>query len=88
MTTERHDIEGEGEKVDHDYTVHILNYDHMHKDQRVDNTEFLVVEGLPRDAITFTDFIYSTDMHLKNAFRHEMMMNDTLFPRKWRQPSN
>lgn len=88
VVLERHDIEGEGEKVDHDYTVHILNYDHMHKDQRVDDTEFLVVEGLPRDAITFTDFIYSTDMHLKNAFRHEMMMNDTLFPRKWRQPSN
>lgn len=77
-------VEGE---IDHDYTVHILNYDHMHADQKVPDYEYLVVTTVPRDAIRFTDFIYSTDMHLSNAFRHEMMMDDSMFPTAWRNLS-
>lgn len=74
-------------EIDHDYTVHILNYDHMHDDQKVPDYEYLVLTHVPRDAIAFTDFIYTTDMHLKNAFRHEMIMDDSVFPKAWRNKS-
>lgn len=95
VVLEREDVEVDEEgknglvegDIDHDYTVHILNYDHMHADQKVPDYEYLVVTTVPRDAITFTDFIYSTDMHLSNAFRHEMMMDDSMFPTAWRNLS-
>ena len=66
------------------YTVQILNFEQMHDDQRVVDSETLLVQDLPREAITFSDFMYTSDMHLPKAFRHEMLMDDALFPQKWR----
>lgn len=66
------------------YTVQILNYDHQHRDQIIPDTYMLIVRNMPRDAITFTDFAYTTDQHLPQAFRHEMMLPDFLFPDAWR----
>jgi hypothetical protein len=66
------------------YTVQVLNFDQMHDDQRVDPLETLIVHDLPREAVTFSDFMYTSDMHLQKAFRHEMRMDDALFPSKWR----
>jgi hypothetical protein len=66
------------------YTVQMLNSEQMHDDQKVDNSETLIIEDLPREAIAFGDFMYTSDMHLRNAFRHEMRMDDALFPQKWR----
>ena len=66
------------------YTVQILNYDHQHRDQVVPDTYMLIVRNMPRDALTFTDFAYTTDQHLPQAFRHEMMLPDSMFPEAWR----
>lgn len=66
------------------YTVQILNYDHQHRDQLIPDTHMLIVRSMPRDALTFTDFAYTTDLHLRGAFRHEMMLPDSLFPEAWR----
>jgi hypothetical protein len=66
------------------YTVQVLNFDQMHDDQKVGHSEALIVEDVPRVAIAFSDFMYTSDMHLPNAFRHEMRMDDGLFPRRWR----
>lgn len=70
--------------ADNAYTVQILNYDHQHRDQLIPDTYMLIVKNMPRDALTFTDFAYTTDLHLRGAFRHEMMLPDFLFPEAWR----
>ena len=64
--------------------MQILNSDKIHDVQKIPDYELLVVEGFPRESIMFTDFAYSSDMHLKNSFRHEMIMPDGLFPNTWR----
>lgn len=39
---------------------------------------------VPRQALKFVDKPYTTDLHLGNAFRHEIMIPDEIFPDKWR----
>ena len=70
--------------MNNDYKVQILNYDHQHRDQVIPDTYMLIVKDMPRDALTFSDFAYSTDQHLPQAFRHEMILPDELFPNAWR----
>jgi hypothetical protein len=47
-----------------------------------------IVGGLrrrvPRRAISFIDAPYTTDMHLKHAFRHDIQIPDALFPPAWK----
>ena len=43
-----------------------------------------VLEYVPREAFTWKDAAYSTDMFLSNAFRHSMGIPDKIFPSKWR----
>ena len=75
---------GEEEEVSYEYVVQILNSDHIHDTQKIPDYEVLIVQGLPRDSIIFTDFAYSSDTHLTNSFRQEMIMSDGLFPNSWR----
>jgi hypothetical protein len=42
------------------------------------------VKGVPRRAISFVDKPYTTDVHLKHAFRHEIGIPDEIFPERWR----
>jgi hypothetical protein len=42
------------------------------------------LENVPRDAFVFVDKPYKSDMHLPNAFRHEIMIPDEIFPEKWK----
>jgi len=44
----------------------------------------LLVTGIPRKAIRFVDRKYSSDMFLRNAFRHEIQIPDHLIPAAWR----
>lgn len=82
---ERHSVLSHNNAHDEfDYKVQMLNADHMRPDQKIPQHEVVVVHHVPRQAIAFTDYGYSTDMHLTNAFRHEMMMDDGLFPHTWR----
>jgi hypothetical protein len=44
----------------------------------------MLVENLPREALWFIDAPYSTDIFLRNAFRHEIGIPDGIFPLAWR----
>ena len=41
-------------------------------------------DRLPRGAFTFVDTKYSTDIHLPNAFRHEIHVPDNIWPAGWK----
>jgi hypothetical protein len=43
-----------------------------------------MLQDAPRDAFVFVDKPYKSDMHLPNAFRHEIMIPDEIFPDKWK----
>jgi len=43
----------------------------------------VIVEGLPRSAIRFSDQAYTTDAHLHGAFRKEIGIEDEMFPEAW-----
>jgi hypothetical protein len=51
-------------------------------DANEDDINILV--DMPREAFLFYDLPYTTDMHLDNAFRHEIRIPDELFPLSWR----
>ena len=44
---------------------------------------FVEVKDVPRWAILFVNSQYSSDTYLPNAFRHEMMIPDEIFPSSW-----
>jgi hypothetical protein len=48
------------------------------------DSELLDYAGVPRHAIRFFDLPYSTDFHLENAFRHEIVLPDELMQDAWR----
>lgn len=41
------------------------------------------VENVPRRAIQFVNVRYTSDVFLKNSFRHEMILPDDVFPKAW-----
>ena len=66
------------------YTVEVLNRHNsmLFSEENVAVGQRHVVSGVPRQAIYFTDLPYSTDQHLKYAFRHWMGGIDD-FPQAW-----
>ena len=64
------------------YTVNITT----EPKDRWDDTKVkkYVRSDVPREAIRFFDLPYTTDMHLLNAFRHEMILPDEMLPDAWR----
>lgn len=50
---------------------------------QVDNLQ-VEVQNVPRWAIQFVNAHYTSDMYLSNAFRHEMMIPDSIFPKTWK----
>ena len=48
------------------------------------STRERIVLDIPREGIHFVDRPYSSDIFLKNAFRHEMQIPDSIFPDVWR----
>mmetsp|Transcript_9537 Transcript_9537/g.20233 ORF Transcript_9537/g.20233 Transcript_9537/m.20233 type:complete len:270 (-) Transcript_9537:74-883(-) len=42
-----------------------------------------IIKSVPREAIEFGDKMYSTDILLSNAFRHEIVVNDDIWPESW-----
>ena len=42
------------------------------------------IENVPRDAIQFVNVPYTSDVFLKNSFRHEMHLPDSIFPESWK----
>jgi len=41
------------------------------------------IEMIPREAIEFVNLHYTSDVFLKNSFRHEMKLPDEIFPKAW-----
>jgi hypothetical protein len=50
-------------------------------DSASDRNELL--EHVPQDAFQFRDKHYTTDMHQKNAFRHDIRIPDNMLPSVW-----
>lgn len=40
-------------------------------------------DNIPLEGLQFFNKMYTSDMHLRNAFRHEIGLPDDLFPRSW-----
>ncbi|GAX27200.1 hypothetical protein FisN_13Lh247 [Fistulifera solaris] len=64
------------------FTVRILNRFGLSAKERVPSVH--IVTHVPRKAIRFSDKLYTTDQHLKNAFRHPIGLSDDLFPDQWK----
>jgi hypothetical protein len=46
--------------------------------------EVHIVTGIPRWAIEVLDKLYSKDEYAPEAFQHEMIMPDAVFPARWK----
>jgi len=80
------DKEGDGneeQEQEYYYTVVIRNRYGLKTQERIPVGHMHVVTHVPRQAIRFTDKIYTTDQHLPNAFRHEIGLGDDVFPSQW-----
>jgi hypothetical protein len=64
------------------FTVRILNRLGLSANERVPSVH--IVTHVPRKAIRFSDKSYTTDQHLKNAFRHPIGLSDDVFPDQWK----
>ena len=74
---QRYEIDGETY-----YTVKIL-IKKVSKSKKLSNIIKPQITHMPRTAIQITDKMYTTDIHLKNAFRHPIGIPDEIFPSKW-----
>jgi hypothetical protein len=64
------------------YAVRILNRHGLPSNQRIPRGQPHMVTHVPRQAIVFSDKLYTTDQHLETAFRKEMGLGD-IFPFQW-----
>ena len=62
------------------YDAKMGDSDHFPKEEASDDD---VVNNIPRSAIKFVVDEYCSDIHLKNAFRHEMHVPDGIYPDLW-----
>jgi hypothetical protein len=67
----------------HHYTVRVMNRPGLTESERIPQGVHLVVTGVPRAAIRFSDKIYTTDQHLESAFRHHIGLVGEVFPKQW-----
>jgi hypothetical protein len=65
------------------YTVQIRNRYGLVDDERVPRDNVHIVTKVPRQAIRFSDKIYTSDQHLPKVFRHEIGIPDEIFPPQW-----
>ena len=52
-------------------------------DEIIPKGDLHIVTGVPRSAVRFTDKAGTTDQHLPHAFRHEIGLDDNVFPKAW-----
>lgn len=73
----------EEEKEDHPYfyTIELKNVKKK-QDKKIIHEDHVITD-VPYDAILMQNKKYSSDMFLKNAFRHEMRLPDDIFPKAW-----
>jgi hypothetical protein len=58
----------------------------MYEDDEEDDTKLInhLVDDIPRAGIRFADRPYTSDIFLRNAFRHDIRISDDMFPDAWR----
>ena len=44
-----------------------------------------IYEDIPRTEITFIETPYTSDVWLREAFRHEILVPDEMYPQSWRK---
>jgi SET domain len=68
------------------YDVHLFRNPNKVGDEDLNehSTVHGIARGIPRVAIRFYDTPYTHDIHLPNAFRHDIRIPDELFPEVWK----
>ena len=66
------------------YTVLIKNRPGLTPSQRIPRGVLHMVSHVPRQAIRFSNKLYTTDQHLPTAFRHSIGIPDNIFPDCWK----
>lgn len=64
------------DSLDDGTTVYTAEFHGLRKKSKIDN--------MPREAFYFEEAEPSGDMHLRNSFRHEIGIPDSMFPTAWR----
>lgn len=89
--TERYDreidLEDDGEEEDEAPDDHEFFYSvELWAEKKVDEVPFIErheISDVPRKAIHFGNRDFTSDVYLKQAFRHEMILPDDIFPQAW-----
>jgi hypothetical protein len=66
------------------FTVQMRNRFGLDPMERIPKGKIHIVTHVPRQAIRFSDFIFTTDQHLENAFRHPIGLPEGLWPEQWK----
>ncbi|KAL7513348.1 hypothetical protein ACHAXN_010406 [Cyclotella atomus] len=77
---ERRMVHEEGEPEYYVYDLELL----VPIEDESEKMAVYAVKNVPREAISFYYKQYHSDMFVKGAFRHEMMIPNHMFPRAWR----
>eukprot|EP00934_Nitzschia_sp_Nitz4_P009223 Nitzschia sp. Nitz4//scaffold137_size62074//23553//25160//NITZ4_006414-RA/size62074-processed-gene-0.85-mRNA-1//-1//CDS//3329535697//9213//frame0 len=66
------------------YAARMFNRPGLAPEEMIPEGALHVVTHIPRQAIRFSDRPGSTDHHLPTSFRHEIGLDDEVFPQAWR----
>jgi hypothetical protein len=65
------------------YKVRLMNRPGQPENERIPKSVHFIVTNVPREAIQFSDKLYTTDQHLQNAFRYSIRALNDIFPAAW-----
>jgi hypothetical protein len=67
------------------YTVHMYRIENQkYENNDEEESDNSIIAQLPRKAIRYYDRPLTSDIHLPNAFRHDIRIPDEIFPKSWR----
>jgi hypothetical protein len=79
-----HILDRETKKGEESYTVALDVRRDGDLDPATPREELYIDKKVPKSAIGFADKPYTSDLHLRNAFRHTIGLPDHLVPEQWR----
>lgn len=66
------------------YSVRLVTEKYDRWDTEFESSRVLDIDGVPRSAIRFFDVPFTTDLHLRGAFRHPIGIPEAIMPRAWK----
>ena len=51
---------------------------------KYDKHKTIIVHNVPKEGVQLKDNLFTADWHMEQAFRHEIMIPDDMFPEKWK----